>query len=343
MQLDDFDFELPEELIAQYPDPVRDGARLMTLQRSTQTISTGRVPDLLNYLTAGDVLVINNTRVRPARLLGQKDTGGQVEALLVDRQAGDEEIWACLTRASKALRPGQQISFPHGITGEVIGDAAETQKLIRFHCQGSFEQALEVAGHMPLPPYIRRREEALDRERYQTVYAAEPGAVAAPTAGLHFSQELLAALRAQGVIVAPLTLHVGIGTFAPIRHIDLAAHRMHSEVYTIPEETAAAVQHAKEAGRRVVAVGTTSTRALESAADQDGRLTRLSGVTSIFIKPGDRFRVVDALMTNFHLPRTTLLVLVAAFAGRDFVLEAYRRAVAERFRFFSYGDSMFIL
>lgn len=343
MRLDKFSFTLPDELIAQYPAPQRDAARLMVLDRATAQISTGFVPDLTSYFRRGDLLVVNDTRVRPARLLGHKESGGQVEAFLLQRHPGARELWSCLTRASKSPRPGSRLSFPGTISGTVQGIDAQELTLIEFVCVGDFMAAVEQFGHVPLPPYIRRADETLDRERYQTIYAAAPGAVAAPTAGLHFTPALFECLRGQGVEIATLTLHVGIGTFTPVRVENLSEHRMHSESYHIPVETASAVNRAKTEGRRVIAVGTTTTRTLEAVAASEQGVCAGAGETDIFITPGARFRVVDGLITNFHLPESTLLVLVSAFAGHDLTMSAYRQAVAERFRFFSYGDCMLIL
>jgi S-adenosylmethionine:tRNA ribosyltransferase-isomerase len=344
MRLDKFTFTLPEELIAQYPAPQRDAARLMVLERATAQISTGFIPDIAACFRPGDLLVMNDTRVRPARLLGHKESGGQIEAFLLQRHPGERELWSCLTRASKSPRTGCRLFFPGTICGTVQGLDAQGLVLIEFASDGDFIATLEQFGHVPLPPYIRRADEALDRERYQTIYAATPGAVAAPTAGLHFTPALFERLRAQGVEIATLTLHVGIGTFTPVRVENLSEHRMHSEAYHIPVETAAAVNRAKAEGRRVIAVGTTTTRTLEAvAARQQGGVTAGAGETDIFITPGAKFRVIDGLITNFHLPESTLLVLVSAFAGHDLTMSAYRQAVAERFRFFSYGDCMLIL
>jgi S-adenosylmethionine:tRNA ribosyltransferase-isomerase len=343
MRLDDFSFILPDELIAQYPAPQREDARLMVLDRATAQITTGFVPDLSSYFRRGDLLVVNDTRVRPARLLGHKESGGQVEAFLLQRQPGKQELWSCLTRASKSPRPGSRLFFPGTLSGTVQGVDAQGLTLIEFACDGDFIAAVEQFGHVPLPPYIRRADEALDRERYQTVYAATPGAVAAPTAGLHFTPALFERLRALGVEIATLTLHVGIGTFTPVRVRTLAEHRMHSESFHIPIETAEAVNRAKAEGRRVIAVGTTTTRTLEAVAARQQGICAGAGETDIFITPGARFRVVDGLITNFHLPESTLLVLVSAFAGHALTMSAYRQAVAERFRFFSYGDCMLIL
>lgn len=343
MRLDEFVFALPEELIAQYPAPQRDDARLMVLDRTTAQITTGYVPDLTSYLRCGDLLVLNDTRVRPARLLGHKESGGQVEAFLLERQPGESEIWSCLTRSSKTPRVGSRLLFPGEMCGAVQGEDPHGLTLIEFTCDGDFVATVEKFGHVPLPPYIRRADEELDRHRYQTIYAAHSGAVAAPTAGLHFTPELFARLRAQGVEIVTLTLHVGIGTFTPVRVANLSEHRMHSESYYIPAETATAVNRAKAEGRRVIAVGTTTTRTLEAVAAKNQRICAGAGETDIFITPGSPFKIVDGLITNFHLPESTLLVLVSAFAGHALTMAAYRRAVEERFRFFSYGDCMLIL
>lgn len=344
MRPEDFEFDLPPELIAQHPLPTRDASRLMVLRRADRTIATGQFPEIVDRFAAGDVLVVNDTRVIPARLHGEKETGGKVEVFLVRPMSGEEgEVWSCLTRCSKPLRPGARVRLGGGIEGIVLPGGEPEHRLIRFECAGSFREALERVGRIPLPPYIRREDDALDRDRYQTVFARRPGAVAAPTAGLHFTGEVLQALEARGVEIRFLTLHVGLGTFLPVRVGDLREHRMHAESYHIPAETADAVNRAKGEGRRVFALGTTTTRTLEYAVDEDGRVRPGEGITDLFIYPGFRFRAVDALITNFHLSRSTLLMLVSAFGGRDLVLEAYRRAVGERFRFFSYGDCMLIL
>ncbi len=343
MHLDDFDFDLPPAQIAQSPSPHREDSRLMVLQRHAGTIRTDLFPAIVDHFVPGDVLVVNDTRVIPARLLGTKDTGGRIEVLLVRRLAGAEEVWACMTKCSKTPRPGTRLLLGGLIEGTVLEGGAEPFRHIRFACEGSFWEALEAVGHIPLPPYIRRDDDQLDRERYQTVFSSKEGAVAAPTAGLHFTPRILQILKDKGVEILPLTLHVGLGTFLPVRAENILEHRMHEEIYQIPEATAAGVNRAKEEGRRVFALGTTTTRTLEYAVDADGRLCPGEGGTDLFIYPGFRFQIVDALITNFHLPRSTLLMLVSAFAGRDFVLEAYRRAVSDGFRFFSYGDCMLIL
>lgn len=343
MLLDDFSFDLSPELIAQYPPPCREDARLMVLHRQERQVATRTFPAIGDYFTAGDLLVLNDTRVIPARLQGSKESGGKIEVFLVQRLHGQEEVWACLTRCSKTPRPGCRLLLGGGLEGTVLAGGDPPYRHIRFSCVGDFCTVLEQAGRIPLPPYIRRQDGPLDRERYQTVFARTPGAVAAPTAGLHFTERVLTELRSRGVEIRPLTLHVGLGTFLPVRAENLAEHRMHAEIFSIPPTTAEAVNRARAEGRRVFAVGTTTTRALESSVDASGQLLAGEGSTEIFITPGFRFRVVDALITNFHLPRSTLLMLVSAFAGRDFVLDAYRQAVADRFRFFSYGDCMLIL
>lgn len=343
MHLADFDFELPEALIAQQPSERREGSRLMIVDRAQgRTESTG-FAEILHCFRSGDVLVLNDTRVIPARLLGYKESGGRVELLLVHRLAGDEEDWLCMTRSSKPLRPGTRLIFGEELTATVLAEDAEGRRRIRFTAQQDFLQVLEQVGHMPLPPYITRADQHMDRERYQTVFARVPGAVAAPTAGLHFTPHILQELRDRGVEICPLTLHVGPGTFQPVRVEDVRQHRMHGEHFCIPQATADQVNQAKQAGRRVVALGTTSTRVLEFALDEHGRLKAGQGISDLFIYPGFNFRIVDILITNFHLPRSTLLMLVSAFAGRDLILAAYRQAVAEKFRFFSYGDCMIIL
>ena len=343
MQLHDFDFELPAELIAQAPLPERESSRLLVVRRNSGAIEHARFADLPVWLTPGDLLVRNETRVIPARLRGRKASGGQIELLLVERVAAAGQLWRCLARSAKPARPGCRLFFQGVITGEVAEELGDGWRMVRFECPGDLLVHLETAGEMPLPPYIQRAPAAADRERYQTVYAREPGAVAAPTAGLHFTEASFAALAARGVEIAGLTLHVGPGTFQPVRVERLDEHRMHGERFDIPAVTATAVNRAHAAGRRVVALGTTSTRALESAVDEDGQVRPGGAETSLFIQPGYRFQVTDALITNFHLPKSTLLILVAAFAGRDLILEAYRQAVAEKYRFFSYGDCMLIL
>lgn len=344
MAPDDFDYHLPAELIAQHPPRQRGDSRLMVVQRSTGTIRSGHFSGITEVFRPGDLLVVNDTRVIPARLLGTKEgTGGRVEVFIVTRENGEAEVWNCLTRSSKRLRSGQRLVLGDNIQGTVVAEGEPPFLQIRFECDGEFLDAVEKQGHIPLPPYIRREDENLDRERYQTIFAARRGAVAAPTAGLHFNPGILNSLVAGGVEIHSLTLHVGLGTFLPVRVQNLSEHEMHEEFFAISAAAAAGINRAKQEGRRVFAVGTTVTRALESAVDGEGRLRAMEGTTRLFIRPGFRFRMVDALITNFHLPRSTLLMLVSAFAGRELILEAYQRASAEKFRFFSYGDCMLIL
>lgn len=343
MRLDDFAFDLPEELVAQQPTASREGSRLLVLDRSTQTISHRLFTSIGEWFRPGDVLVANDTRVIPARLLARKESGGQIEIFLVRRVVGEGESWDCLSRSSKPPRIGCRVRFKDGGQAVFVAGGEPQLRRVKFDVGGDFSTWLEANGEMPLPPYIRRAAETQDRQRYQTVFARHAGALAAPTAGLHFTPAILAGLEAKGVEIHALTLHVGLGTFLPVRVENPREHRMHRESYLIPESTAVAVNRALAEGRRVIALGTTSTRALEAATEKDGQLVAGPGETDIFIYPGYRFRVVSGLVTNFHLPRSTLLMLVAAFAGREFVLEAYRQAVTTRYRFFSYGDCMLIL
>lgn len=343
MHLDDFDFELPPEQVAQYPPPCREDARLMVLDRRGEVADSGAFPEILKYFAPGDLLIVNDTQVIPARLLGTKETGGRIEVFLVRRLAGAAEDWVCLTKCSKPPRIGARLLLGGKIEGTVMPGGTAPYRHIRFECPGEFLPTVEVVGRIPLPPYIRREDGPEDRERYQTVFARSPGAVAAPTAGLHFTPAILDALAQKGVEIRSLTLHVGLGTFLPVRVENVREHRMHGEFYHVPEATAEAINRAKAEGRRVFALGTTATRTVEYAVDDDGRVVAGEGMTDLFITPGFRFKVVDALITNFHLPRSTLLMLVSAFAGRELVLKAYRQAVQGSFRFFSYGDCMLIL
>jgi S-adenosylmethionine:tRNA ribosyltransferase-isomerase len=339
MNVSDFHFDLPDELIARYPLEQRSASRLLSLDGKTGELRHRVFADILELLNPGDLLVFNDTRVIPARLFGRKETGGQVEVLM-ERLLEDKYGMLAHVKASKALRPGQKIILEDGSVLEMLG---RDNALFHLRLAGAepLLPLLERVGHMPLPPYVDRPDEATDRERYQTVYAREAGAVAAPTAGLHFDDELLEQLKTRGIEQAFVTLHVGAGTFQPVRVDRIEDHVMHSEVARVPESTVRAVQAAKARGGRVVAVGTTSVRSLESASS-DGTLVPFLGETDIFIHPGYRFRTVDALITNFHLPESTLIMLVSAFAGYDHTMNAYRAAVAERYRFFSYGDAMFI-
>lgn len=344
MQLDDFDFFLPEELIAQTPVARRDASRLMSLDRRRGSIETGPFRAIPDYFRPGDVLVLNDTKVIPARLLGHKSTGGKVEVFLVRRlqRQDDGEEWLCLTKSSRSLKNGTNVIFARDFQGEILDRENDSYRRVRFHGGEDLMSLVEKYGHLPLPPYIKREATAEDRFRYQTVYARAEGAVAAPTAGLHFTSDLLDRLRTDGVEIHFLTLHVGLGTFLPVRVDDIRQHRMHSERYSVSTVTAAAVNLARAQGRRIIACGTTSARTLETAATDQGELSPGDGESQIFIYPGYRFKLVDALVTNFHLPKSTLLMLVSAFAGREFILAAYNRAVKERFRFFSYGDCMLI-
>lgn len=342
MRLEDFDYDLPPERIARYPAPERDASRLFVLDRPSR-FSHRTARDLPALLDPGDLLVLNETRVIPARIEGAKPTGGRVELLLVEAEEpdGPSQKWRALYTASKPVRPGVPLTFAAGLTATLIEPLGEGLGRFELEAAGGVRAALEIAGSPPIPPYLGRPPQACDRERYQTVYARVEGSVAAPTAGLHFTPRLLAALEARGIEVVSLLLHVGPGTFLPVRTERVEDHRMHDEPYVIPERTAARVGAAKAAGRRVVAVGTTTLRALEAAAGPDG-VRAGDGRTDLFILPGYRFRVVDALLTNFHLPRSTLLMLVAALAGRDTILAAYAEALREGYRFYSYGDAMLI-
>jgi len=343
MDLADFDFELPPELIAQQPAEKRSDSRLLIVDRGRSTIGHDYFHALGRYLRPDDLLVLNDTRVIPARLYGHKESGGRVEVFLAERldPAGTE--WDCLTKSSRPLRPGVRLQFAEGLAGEVVAGAEAPQHRIRFSAAGDVAVLLDRIGHIPLPPYIERSDTSVDRERYQTVFARRDGALAAPTAGLHFTDDSLAELQASGIRVEYVTLHVGLGTFLPVRVAKITEHRMHEERYSVAPETAMAINRAKQSGRRIVAVGTTVARTLESAWNSaDNAIASGDGRTDIFIYPGYRFNVVDALLTNFHLPRSTLLMLVSAFAGRAFMLEAYREAIQARYRFYSYGDCMLI-
>jgi S-adenosylmethionine:tRNA ribosyltransferase-isomerase len=348
MKVETFSFELPEELIAQVPAARRDASRLMILDRGTGEIVHRRFADFPEHLAAGDLLVLNDTKVLPARLRGTKTTGGQVEVLLLEQlaEARDGSEWRALLTGGKSIRPGMEIAIEKGLTAIPLERCDDVWRIRLLHAGREARDAVEDAGDVPLPPYIRRSAAdprgRLDRERYQTVYARYPGAVAAPTAGLHLTHEILSSCAVRGVETAFVTLHAGFGTFAPVRVQDVEAHRIHDEAFSIPEATAEAVSRTRARGGRVVAVGTTVSRTLETRADDGGCLTPGSGRSSLFIYPGFRFRVVDALLTNFHLPRSTLLMLVCAFAGTAHVLAAYEAAVRERYRFFSYGDAMLV-
>ncbi|GFO60364.1 S-adenosylmethionine:tRNA ribosyltransferase-isomerase [Geomonas silvestris] len=340
MLLSDFDYHLPPELIAQHPAERRDASRLLAVSRASGAVSELGIASIASLIRPGDLLVVNDTRVIPARLFGRKETGGAVEIFLVRRVPGDGEVWSCLVKASKSPGAGCRILMEEGVKASVL-ERGDGEWRVRFTGTDDFWGWLDAVGRLPLPPYIKREPKGEDRERYQTVFAREKGAVAAPTAGLHFTPELLDQIRAAGAEIEPLTLHVGLGTFMPVRVEDLSQHTMHREWYRIPEKTAAAIRRCRERGGRVIALGTTALRALEHAA-ASGELEAGEREADIFILPGYRFRVVDALITNFHLPKSTLFMLVCAFAGKERMLNAYREAVERRFRFFSYGDAMFI-
>jgi len=339
LKTSDFYFDLPEELIAQTPLERRDGSRLLTLDKRSGEIAHRHFYDLLELLRPGDCLVLNDSRVLPARLLGRRSGGGACEILLlIDR---GEKVWECLVRPGKKLRTGARVSFGEGeLTAEIVGETEGGNRLVRFEYEGIFLEVLERLGKMPLPPYIK--EELADGERYQTVYSKVVGSAAAPTAGLHFTNELLEQVKAKGVKLCYVTLHVGLGTFRPVKAENLDEHEMHSEYCVISQETADIINQTKREGGRVICVGTTSCRTIESWANEDGTMSAKAGWTNIFIYPGYRFKVLDALITNFHLPESTLIMLVSALAGREHVLAAYAEAVRERYRFFSFGDAMFI-
>lgn len=340
MNVSEFNFELPQELIAQDPLEKRDNSRLMVLDRETGEITHKIFYEIEDELKAGDCLVINDTKVIPARLYGVKEgTGAQIEVLLLKRR--DKDVWEVLVKPGKKAKPGTVIVFGEGVLrGEVIDVVEEGNRLIRFSYEGIFEEVLDQLGEMPLPPYITHKLQ--DKNRYQTVYAKYEGSAAAPTAGLHFTKELLERLEQKGVRIAKVTLHVGLGTFRPVKVENVLDHHMHSEFWMVSEETAAMVNATKAEGGRIIAVGTTSCRTIESASTEDGVLHAGSGWTEIFIYPGYRFKVLDGLITNFHLPESTLIMLVSALAGRERVLHAYEEAVKEQYRFFSFGDAMFI-
>ena len=339
MKKSDFYFDLPEELIAQTPLQRRDGSRLMRLSRESGAIEHRHFYELPELLREGDCLVLNDSRVLPARLLGTRSSGGSVELVLLRDLGGGR--WECLSRPGRKTKPSTELSFGDGeLTATVAAVTDGGNRIVQFHYDGIFLEILERLGKMPLPPYIKA--ELRDPERYQTVYSRETGSAAAPTAGLHFTKELLAEIEEHGVKIAYVTLHVGLGTFRPVKEEEIEDHPMHAEFCVIPEETARIVNETKRAGGRVIAVGTTSCRTLESFAAEDGSLTASSGWTDIFIYPGYRFKCVDALITNFHLPESTLIMLVSALAGREQILNAYRIAVEEKYRFFSFGDAMFI-
>ncbi len=344
MHINDFDYYLPEEQIAQHPADKRDESRLLVIDRKTGKLEHKHFFDILDYLDPGDCLVMNNSKVIPARLFGIKElTGAKVEFLLIKRIKDD--IWEAMVRPGKKLHVGDRVSFTDdgSLKATVIEHGEGGTRIVRFEYEGDFHELLERIGKIPLPPYIERESDDEDKERYQTVYCKEEGSVAAPTAGLHFTQELIGRALQKGVKIAYVTLHVGIGTFRPVKCEIIEEHKMHFEEYEIDEENAAVINETKKAGGRIISVGTTSTRTVESAAAQDGTVIAGHGNTDIFIYPGYRFKVIDSLITNFHLPKSTLLMLVSALYNRENILEAYKEAVEQKYRFFSYGDAMFII
>lgn len=340
MKVKDFYFDLPHELIAQHPLEKRDESRLMVLNKKTGELEHRVFKDIINYLNPGDCLVLNDTRVMPARLYGSKEgTGGKMEFLLLRRYPDD--VWETLVKPGKRGKVGARFVFGNGeLLGEIIEVLDNGNRKIKFYYEGIFEEVLDRLGEMPLPPYIEEKLE--DRERYQTVYSKEVGSAAAPTAGLHFTEELLERIKAKGINIAFVTLHVGLGTFRPVKAENIEEHEMHSEFYVLDEENAEIINNAKRCGGRVIAVGTTSNRTLESIATEEGIVKAQSGYTSIFIYPGYKFKIVDAIITNFHLPESTLIMLISAFSTRDIIMNAYKEAVENKYRFFSFGDAMFI-
>lgn len=340
MKVKDFYFDLPKELIAQHPLEKRDESRLMVLNKKSGEIEHKVFKDIIDYLNPGDCLVLNDTRVMPARLYGAKEgSGGKMEFLLLNRH--EDDIWETLVKPGKRGKVGAKFVFGNGeLKAEVVDVLDNGNRKVKFYYDGIFEEVLDSLGEMPLPPYIEEKLE--DRERYQTVYSKEVGSAAAPTAGLHFTDELLQAIRKKGINIAFVTLHVGLGTFRPVKAEDIQDHEMHSEYYILDKENAEIINNAKRSGKRVIAVGTTSNRTLESIASEEGQVKEQSGYTSIFIYPGYKFKIVDAIITNFHLPESTLIMLISAFSTREIVMNAYKTAVENKYRFFSFGDAMFI-
>jgi len=342
-RLSDYDYSLPEHLIAKYPPEKRGDSRLLVLHRNTRTWEDRSFADIIEYLNEGDVLVLNKTKVIPARLVGKRKTGGKVEVLLLQRLEGENERWKVLMAPARKVPPGEEVLF-EGLTCTVDEDLGEGQKVVRFDRSGvDFLTAIDAIGQVPLPPYLQRKAEESDKERYQTVYASTPGAVAAPTAGLHFTPELLGRVEAKGIKIAYVTLHTGLGTFRPVESEDITRHHMHEEYFELDQENAAIINEAKAASKRCIAVGTTTVRTLETIAEDKERLQAHSGMSDIYIYPPYNFKVPDAIVTNFHLPKSTLLMMISAFAGRELVLRAYEHAAASGYRFFSYGDAMLIL
>jgi S-adenosylmethionine:tRNA ribosyltransferase-isomerase len=342
MRVEEFDYRLPTSLIAQYPSPKRGETSLMILHRQNGMIEHQAFQDMTQYLNSADLLVMNNTRVLPSRLVGKKETGGRVEMLLIPSWNGRKGEWQALIKATGKVKPWARIQFEQGLEGEVE-ELKDGKGRVRFASQGEVMDILQKIGHIPLPPYIKRGDEPLDRERYQTVFAERDGSIAAPTAGLHFTNALLQSLKENGVRTTTITLHIGIGTFAPVKARDVEDHAMEAEWIEISEETASEIEETKARGGRVISVGTTTTRALESFSDGKGGMRSGQGMTSLFIYPPYRFRVIDGMVTNFHLPKSTLIMLVSAFAGKDLIMKAYQEAIRRKYLFYSYGDAMLIL
>jgi S-adenosylmethionine:tRNA ribosyltransferase-isomerase len=342
MRVEEFDYRLPTSLIAQYPSPKRGETSLMILHRQNGMIEHQAFQDMTQYLNSADLLVMNNTRVLPSRLVGKKETGGRVEMLLIPSWNGRKGEWQALIKATGKVKPWARIQFEQGLEGEVE-EVKDGKGRVRFASQGEVMDILQKIGHIPLPPYIKRGDEPLDRERYQTVFAERDGSIAAPTAGLHFTNALLQSLKENGVRTTTITLHIGIGTFAPVKARDVEDHAMEAEWIEISEETASEIEETKARGGRVISVGTTTTRALESFSDGKGGMRSGQGMTSLFIYPPYRFRVIDGMVTNFHLPKSTLIMLVSAFAGKDLIMKAYQEAIRRKYLFYSYGDAMLIL
>jgi S-adenosylmethionine:tRNA ribosyltransferase-isomerase len=342
MRIEEFDYHLPTSLIAQYPSPQRGETSLMILHRRTDVIEHQAFQDIFAYLNPGDLLVMNNTRVLPVRLIGKKETGGRIEMLLIPSWNGIKGEWEALMKGSGKLKRGTRIQFEQGFGGEVE-EVKDGKGKVRFSYQGEVVDVLKKIGHIPLPPYIRRKDEPLDRDRYQTIFAERDGSIAAPTAGLHFTPSLLQSLKDKRVRTTTITLHIGIGTFAPVKVRDIEDHKMEAEWIEISEETAKEIEETKTRGGKIIAVGTTTTRALESFSNGNGGVRPGKGMTSLFIYPPYRFRVINGLITNFHLPKSTLIMLVSAFAGKELLMKAYQEAIDRKYRFYSYGDAMLIL
>lgn len=343
MKLSDFDYALPDELIARYPPEHREDSRLLVLDKNSGAFDDKKFTDVLSYFNSGDVLVLNETRVIPARLAGVRDTtGAKVEIFLLHKQADRTDTWHVLAAPAKKVKQGERITITENLSCEVIEELSEGERIVRFYSEANVEDAIESAGAMPIPPYLKRDAEQIDKDRYQAVFARINGAVAAPTASLHFTEELLKQIEAKGVIIVKILLHVGLGTFRPVEAEDIREHKMHSEYFEVSEEAAKKINLAKKNGGKIIAVGTTAARTLESVANDRGEVTAQSGETSIFIYPPYKFRIVDALITNFHQPRSTLLMMISAFAGYENVMKAYTHAIEEKYRFLSYGDAMLI-